>query len=171
MIIRSRSLKKTSWKNGGGLTTEITRSGGDDFSWRVSFAEIAKDSAFSAFAGYDRALVIWKGNGIRLGGVDHLPFEPFYFSGDLVQESQLIEGPVVDLGVIYRRAEWRADMRVITSVADVIRGETNLLFVTNGELEVGHERLVPQDTFVFSKVSALSASQDFRAIAIGLIKK
>jgi environmental stress-induced protein Ves len=171
MIIRSSSLKKTSWKNGGGVTTEIARSGGDHFSWRLSFAEITIDSSFSVYAGYDRALVVWKGNGIRLGGELHLLFEPFYFSGDVYSDSQLIEGPVVDLVLIYRRSEWKAEMTVVHSVPLFNRGATSFLFVIEGVLNVDREQLWPQDTLLYENDAGVIGSCNFCAIYIQLIKK
>ena len=44
--IPSSSYQRTRWKNDGGWTTEIARSGGDDFRWRIRIAEIESDGPF-----------------------------------------------------------------------------------------------------------------------------
>ena len=187
MIIRASTLKKTPWKNGGGLTTEIIRFGrdgrvgdpasGEDFSWRLSFAEIKTNTAFSIFSGYDRVLTVWEGNGIKLGGATLLPLTPFYFSGDLALEAKLTDGSVVDLGLIYRRTEWSAKMsvsaHVANLVANLVANETNLIFVIAGKLDINGGQAGARDTVVFDwsgSAADITTSRDFKAICITLTR-
>lgn len=57
------------WKAGRGVTHEIaigpTEASIDDFSWRLSIATIDRSTTFSAFAGYDRTLLLLDGPGAR----------------------------------------------------------------------------------------------------------
>ncbi len=58
-ITRAAELPSTPWRNGQGQTTEIALAGRpDDFAWRVSLAEVARDSDFSPFPGVDRIIML-----------------------------------------------------------------------------------------------------------------
>ncbi|MEV1021543.1 HutD family protein [Streptomyces sp. NPDC050264] len=100
------------WKNGGGVTREITGSpagaGMADFLWRVSLAEVAADGPFSAFPGVGRTLTMVEGDGMELtvGGVETLvntPYQPRDFAGDVATDCRLLGGPVVNFNVMWRR--------------------------------------------------------------------
>lgn len=165
MIIRAQSLTKSLWKNGGGTTTEIYRSGGGfggasggapsaaSYEWRASFAEIASDGPFSEFPGYDRALVVIEGEGIRLDGETHLPLTPFYFSGDQARLAELIKGPVRDFGVIYKHDLFTCRLDVITTVDQLDDDLGTLLFVLKGELQIGRETLRPHDSWLSQRLT------------------
>ena len=100
------------WKNGGGVTREIAAwpegAGMDDFAWRVSLAEVAADGPFSAFPDVDRTLTVVEGAGMDLtvGGERWLVntrYVPRDFRGDLPTDCRLLDGPVVNLNVMWRR--------------------------------------------------------------------
>ena len=67
-IIRRSSFTAIPWKNGGGITHEAIRvpPTGEAFLWRVSVAQIDSSGPFSDFAGYDRKMVLLRGQGIAL---------------------------------------------------------------------------------------------------------
>ena len=118
------------WKNGGGVTREIAvrpeGAGMDDFDWRVSLAEVAADGPFSAFPGVDRTLTLVEGAGMDLtvGGERRLVdsrYAPQDFRGDVRTDCRLLEGPVVNLNVMWRRGEGRTPPTVA-----VVRGELHL---------------------------------------------
>jgi len=78
-LIRGASLAPRAWKNGGGVTREITAGPADAaldaFAWRLSIANVDAPGAFSTFAGIDRTLVLLDGAGMRLneaGGRVHV---------------------------------------------------------------------------------------------------
>lgn len=108
------------WKNGQGVTAEIAISPGsakfpqDEFIWRLSSATIKTANLFSQFEKCDRLLAVWKGEGLVLNGFELLPFTPFQFSGEQAIECRLINDEVVDLGLIYRRDQVSAEMKVLT---------------------------------------------------------
>ena len=100
------------WKNGGGVTREIAAwpegAGMDDFAWRVSLAEVAADGPFSAFPDVDRTLTVVEGAGMDLtvGGERWLVntrYVPRDFRGDLPTDCRLLDGPVVNLNVMWRK--------------------------------------------------------------------
>ena len=102
------------WKNGGGETSEIAVSPDgselDAFDWRVSMARVATDGPFSTFPGVDRTLTVLEGSGLRLkvgddAAVDLTPDSPpLSFPADVHTAARLLDGPVLDLNVMTRRA-------------------------------------------------------------------
>ncbi|MFE4721071.1 HutD family protein [Streptomyces sp. NPDC056728] len=100
------------WKNGGGVTRNIAASppdaGTDDFVWRVSLADVEGDGPFSAFPEVDRTLTMVEGAGMELTlGGEHRTVDERYvpqdFRGDVPTDCHLIDGPVVNFNVMWRR--------------------------------------------------------------------
>ena len=151
------TLPARPWKNGAGLTREIAThppdAGIDDFDWRLSVAEVARDGPFSAFPGIDRHIVLLRGAGMRLvstsGEVDHRlehPGVPFAFAGELTIEARLLAGATIDFNVMTRRGRWRAELVSRHAPACVPGAEAMLLLCCAGEWEVGSagtRRLTP----------------------------
>lgn len=125
MIIRllnPADYRSMPWKNGGGRTTEIAchppAAALDDFLWRVSIADVARDGPFSLFPGVERTIVLLDGGGMRLtgGGCDvelRTRFEPYRFSGDEAIECTLLAGPVRDFNAMIRHGEARGSVTVV----------------------------------------------------------
>ncbi|MEV7339717.1 HutD family protein [Streptomyces sp. NPDC093544] len=118
------------WKNGGGVTREIAVSpegaGMGDFAWRVSLAEVAADGPFSPFPDVDRTLTVVQGAGMDLtvGGERRLVnslYVPQDFRGDIPTDCRLLDGPVVNLNVMWRRSAARRPPTVA-----VVRGRLSL---------------------------------------------
>ena len=111
------------WKNGQGVTSEIAifppmaRFPDDEFTWRLSSATIKSANHFSQFKNCDRLLVVWKGDGLILNTSELLPLKPFHFSGTEPMDCRLLGGEVVDLGLIYRKDQVKAEMKVLTLTA------------------------------------------------------
>ncbi|CAM5513901.1 MULTISPECIES: HutD/Ves family protein [Streptomyces] len=125
--MRSFERVSTEWKNGGGITREVASgppgASLDDFTWRVSLADVALGGPFSVFSGIDRILAVVDGPGMTLvvDGVPHRvdPYEPFTFSGDAVTVGTLLGGPIVDLNVMVRRAKATAQVRIVRDRASM----------------------------------------------------
>lgn len=117
-LMKTAQYKVMPWKNGLGSTAQIdivpdgASFPGEDFLWRLSSATVSQGSAFSQFPGCDRLLVVWKGEGLLLNGVPLLPLKILKFSGEDVIDCQLIGGPVVDVGMIFRRDRVEAELAV-----------------------------------------------------------
>jgi hypothetical protein len=98
------------WKNDAGWTSEILRVPDQDaWDWRLSIAEVEADSAFSAFPGVDRWLMLLSGEGMQLCFQDGVtqtlrpPHGAAQFSGDRALTGRLVSGPSSDFNVMWRR--------------------------------------------------------------------
>lgn len=119
-VIRFRTYRETRWKNGGGVTHEIARSGeSPETDWRVSLATIDRDGPFSDFAGFDRTIVPVEGAGFELSFDDGTRvvlgrlYEPFRFAGEKKVECRLLAGRSRDLNAMTRRSHWTHDVTTL----------------------------------------------------------
>lgn len=118
-LISRDQLKIMPWKNGSGVTAEIDiePAGSDfqenNFEWRISSAHIADETTFSKFPGYDRILTVLSGDGLMLNNQDLGPFEVYEFQGEDRIDCALIENPVEDLGVIFKRDKYECSMQLL----------------------------------------------------------
>lgn len=147
-LIDLAQLPATPWKNGGGSTRQLAiappGAGLDDFSWRISCAQVASSGAFSHFPGVDRSLALLTGSGLELQRAGarhtlHADGEVLVFGGEEDVAAQLIEGPVTDLNVMTRRGLWRHQLRHLqlsgTQTPD-LRAELVLIYCLRGTLLV-----------------------------------
>jgi len=105
--------QKMPWKNGRGVTEEILREPAQgEFQWRMSRATMTEATPFSRFDGYDRVLTVVDGEGIRINGEEVDLYKPYYFAGEVEVFAELINGPIVDIGVIYQRDLYSAVLRL-----------------------------------------------------------
>ena len=111
-LLRAHDYRRMAWKNGGGITTEIARSAGDDeFDWRISIAEIAQDGDFSIFPGVDRELMLLDGGGVELLIGSDAPvaltqrYQKHAFPGEAPVSCRLLDGPTRDRIKCYGQAE------------------------------------------------------------------
>ena len=114
--MKPSDYKAMLWKNGQGQTLEIDRfpETDDRFLWRLSQATIQVDGPFSAYQGYDRWLMVWKGPGLFLNQERLGPLQPFHFSGDSESSYRLIGTQVEDIGLIYDRTKITAQMSLVS---------------------------------------------------------
>ena len=144
-VLRYAGYARMRWKNGAGWTSEIVREpDADDWSWRLSIAEIEADAPFSAFTGVDRELVLLSGNGLRLRFEDgeshelHPPHDALRFAGERVCIGELLDGPTRDFNLMWKRDAveatlWRRPL-VGTMVLFVEPGESWAIHVLAGHL-------------------------------------
>ncbi|MCC6406946.1 MAG: HutD family protein [Planctomycetes bacterium] len=117
--------RRVPWKNGRGETLELaifppeaTFERGD-FAWRISKARVEESGPFSAFAGFDRILVVLEGDGLVLAHGDASPrarlrkLEPYRFAGDWDTSGELVRGPIADFNVITHRERARAEVQTL----------------------------------------------------------
>ena len=111
-LLPAADRKAVAWKNGGGTTREIAAEppGADmtSFRWRVSLADVGGDGPFSGFPEVDRTLTMVEGAGMELVmGDEHRTVDERYvpqdFRGDVPTDCRLIDGPVVNFNVMWRR--------------------------------------------------------------------
>ncbi|MET7485699.1 HutD family protein [Streptomyces sp. NPDC005538] len=163
------------WKNGGGVTREIAAwpegSGMDDFGWRVSLAEVGADGPFSAFPDVDRTLTVVEGAGMDLtvDGTRHLVntrYSPRDFRGDVPTDCRLLDGPVVNLNVMWRRSA-AATAPTVAVVRGRLRLRSDTLVVAlDGSAEVAGTTLGPYDAVQLGEEAVLHALG--RSAVIGL---
>lgn len=137
------------WRNGGGGTREIARHphDADDWMWRLSIARVESDGPFSSFPDIDRHLLLLSGNGLRLrfddGTLQTLmpPHGALRFAGDVAVHGELIDGPVTDFNLMWRRDRFTADVwlrpLVGSGVLAVAAGETWAMHLVAGRLQLG----------------------------------
>lgn len=96
------------WKNGLGVQYEVVCDGSlpDDWTWRLSTADITQDVPFSIFPGVNREFCVADGNGVVLtiNGVEHRcePGSIMKFRGDDEVYATLIDGPMRALNLMVR---------------------------------------------------------------------
>lgn len=155
----SRTLERESyrpmpWRNGRGSTLEIARepTAGEEFAWRLSLADIERNSEFSAYPGYSRALVLVAGNNLRLRfrGHGHYSLNPAKrgtrFEGDWQTHCAVPKGPCTDLSLIVRKGPAGRKVSVVreptvlrlesTRRVVISEGLCGALFVLEGSLAV-----------------------------------
>ena len=111
MLVAASSAAPLPWKNGGGVTRELLRlpaSGSDDWTLRISVADIAADGPFSPFPGITRWFAVLAGAGVRLAWPDRVRDvrrgdAPLQFDGADAPGCSLLAGATRDLNVMVRR--------------------------------------------------------------------
>ncbi|MDP3847831.1 MAG: HutD family protein [Pseudomonas sp.] len=115
-LIDRATARQMPWKNGAGLTIELAIAPADadlsNFQWRISSAQVADSGEFSRFAGIDRSLALLAGAGLRLQGAQTAPLlvtvqaPVAVFTGEQAISAELLAGPITDLNIMTRRADW-----------------------------------------------------------------
>jgi hypothetical protein len=112
ILVQTSRTAPMPWKNGGGVTRELLRlpaDGGDEWTLRISVADITADGPFSPFPGVTRWFAVLDGAGVRLA----LPGRtrdvrrgdaPLRFDGADAPGCTLLDGPTRDLNVMVRHA-------------------------------------------------------------------
>lgn len=163
-ILRAAQRKASPWKNGGGVTWEVAASRADapldDFEWRISIAEVASAGPFSSFPGIDRVLTVIEGRGLSLTveGLGEATLgassAPYAFPGDAACTASLGDGPIRDLNVMTRRGEWSAKVRRLFGPVDLISMADVAVLVALTPLDIGGQRLAPDDAVVLDDATA-----------------
>ena len=117
-ILSPGKFISSSWKNGGGITREIARSHpGDDWVWRISIAEVTTDGPFSKFDGMSRILTVIEGKGVDLKSSDGVIaarlLKPVFFSGETDILSNLVNGEIKDLNIIFDHTKITAEVNLL----------------------------------------------------------
>lgn len=129
MHLRPSDARRVPWKNGRGFTDELAlwpRNASferADFHWRISKAAVEESGPFSAFPGFERVLVVTRGEGLVLDHGNSAPrarverLVPYRFSGDWPTNATLIDGRIEDFNVLCRRGSARAEVELWTDGA------------------------------------------------------
>lgn len=169
-VLKADQYTKMLWKNGAGYTLEIARSLGDlDFDWRISMADVTTSGPFSTFPNKQRIITVLDGNGIKLH-VDDLPARSlklgdiFAFHGESQVQSELVDGAIRDLNLIYDSAKFHARFqRVDGTEAQTFLSSADLIFIFNSgsDIEVAIEEkaflLAAHETLKIEKTTAMTS--------------
>ena len=154
-VLKADQYTKMLWKNGAGYTLEIARSlGGLDFDWRISMADVTTSGPFSIFPNKQRIITVLDGKGIELH-VDDLPARSlklgdiFAFHGESQVHSELVDGAIRDLNLIYDPAKFHARFQRVdgTEVQNFL-SSADLIFIFNSGSET--EVVIEDKTFVIT---------------------
>jgi environmental stress-induced protein Ves len=105
-ILSTTTIAPQAWKNGGGQTRELlVWPSSENWSLRISRADIEKNGPFSAFPGVDRWFAVLQGAGVILIFADashtqRLDSEPLNFNGAQSPDCHLLDGPTQDLNLM-----------------------------------------------------------------------
>ena len=144
------------WANGRGTSYEIAsdRDDEDRWSWRMAIAPVVVDGQFSSLPGVDRELVVIEGNGMVLDvdgkSVECMPSQVVRFSGDSTTFARLVDGAVVDIGLMTVRGTIAGSMVVITDAGDEFASDVTVA-VGDAVLETAdgkHYRLGNKDALL-----------------------
>jgi uncharacterized protein len=108
IVQRASERAAVPWRNGLGVQYEIICDGSlpDDWTWRLSTADITQDVPFSVFPNVDREFCVADGNGVvlNINGADHRcePRSVTTFRGDDLVFATLIDGSVRALNLMRR---------------------------------------------------------------------
>jgi environmental stress-induced protein Ves len=126
------------WRNGAGMTREIARDplAGEPFRWRLSLADITEDGPFSAYPGYRRALVLVRGDDLRLRFRGHgtqrlcAAGRGTRFEGEWNTECTIPSGPCTDLSLIVHRGAVRSPSCIVRAPSVLAVASTRALVLS-----------------------------------------
>ena len=133
MILRTAAnAAPQPWRNGGGVTRELLclpAGAGDDWTLRISVADIEADGPFSPFPGVTRWFAAVSGAGVRLGfrdaAIDVRPGDaPLSFDGADAPGCTLLDGATRDLNVMVRSRRADALVTVATFLDEAEPGHS-----------------------------------------------
>jgi environmental stress-induced protein Ves len=149
MVQRASQRAAVPWRNGLGVQYEIICDGSlpDDWTWRLSTADITQDVPFSSFPGVTREFCVADGNGVvlNINGVDHRcePGSVTTFRGDDVVFATLIDGPMRALNLMVRDGAKHRSMQLNSAdavIADlsvaIAIGASSILVFDGDETEL-----------------------------------
>lgn len=169
-VLKADQYTKMLWKNGAGYTLEIARSQGEiEFDWRISMADVTTSGPFSLFPNKQRIITVLDGQGIVLH-VDDLPARSlklgdiFAFHGESQVHSELVDGAIRDLNLIYDPAKFHARFqRVDGTEAQTFLSSADLIFIFNSgsdtEVAIGDTTFVltANETLKIKKTTAITS--------------
>ena len=155
-IQRSPEHRVVPWANGLGVTADVFLSPPDmdEWTWRLSIADVSDDLPFSIMPGIDRHIVVAQGAGMGLtiDGCTELRMgrttPPFSFAGESVTTCRLLDGPIADLNLMIRRGRATGALRVVTVAASspiaLSQGDVAVV-VLEGTVAIGDAELATFD--------------------------
>ena len=133
------------WRNGLGVQYEIICYGSlpDDWTWRLSTADITQDVPFSSFYGVTREFCVADGNGVvlNINGVDHRcePGSITKFRGDDVVAAALTDGPMQALNLMLRDGSNARPLQIARVGQHIVRSQVIVAIMGSASVEVANQ--------------------------------
>ena len=146
-MILQRASERTAvpWRNGLGVQYEIICDGSlpDDWTWRLSTADITQDVPFSVFPNVDREFCVADGNGVTLNinSVDHRcePGSITKFRGDNVVAAALTNGPMQALNLMLRDGSTVHPLQISHVGQHIVRCQVIVAIKGSASVEVANQ--------------------------------
>jgi len=145
IVQRASERAAVPWRNGLGVQYEIACDGSlpDDWTWRLSTADITQDVPFSLFSGVTREFCVADGNGVvlNINGVDHRcePGSVTTFRGDDVVFSTLIDGPMRALNLMRRDGLTVRPLQIARVGQQIVRCQVIVAIMGSASVEVANQ--------------------------------
>ena len=167
-IVQLRDVAPTPWRNGGGVTRELTAwPNASEWIWRMSVAEVASSGPFSRFEGVQRWFAVLSGAGVRLsigGQMQELTRSsaPLCFDGASPVDCQLLDGATQDFNLMLRSGIASAQMQRVSGVLKLDTGVSTVVAVyavgTGAKVYFNHQILtVPAHSLAWRQLPANAA--------------
>ena len=133
------------WRNGLGVQYEIICDGSlpDDWTWRLSTADITQDVPFSSFPLVTREFCVADGNGVTLNinGVEHRcePGSITKFRGDDVVAAALTDGPMQALNLMLRDGSTARPLQIARVGQLIVRSQVIVAIMGSASVEVANQ--------------------------------
>ena len=145
ILQRASERAAVPWRNGLGVQYEIACDGSlpDDWTWRLSTADITQDVPFSSFPGVTREFCVAEGNGVilNINGVDHRcePRSVTTFRGDDVVFATLIDGPMRALNLMVRDGSTARSLQIARVGLHIIKCQVIVAIMGSASVEVANQ--------------------------------
>lgn len=163
-FLAGAAARRVRWRNGLGWTRELLCvPDADDWTWRLSIAEIEQTAPFSSFPGIDRVLVLLSGSRLRLAFDDgetqllEAPYAHHRFAGERAVTGELLAGPTRDFNLMWKRDAVDAQLEVL-AFDGPLRIETSAdaegaIHLLQGSAVLEGFALEPEDTVTYAATS------------------
>ncbi|MCU1393623.1 MAG: histidine utilization protein HutD [Ilumatobacteraceae bacterium] len=121
-VQRSAEHHVVPWANGLGVTADVFLwpAEAEEWTWRLSIADVSDDLPFSVMPGIDRHIMVAHGAGMALtvGGAPEHRMDtttlPLSFAGEAATTCRLLDGPIQDLNLMVRRGHGTGSLRNVS---------------------------------------------------------
>ena len=146
-MILQRASERTAvpWRNGLGVQYEIACDGAlpDDWTWRLSTADITQDVPFSSFPGVTRDFCVADGNGVvlNINGVDHRcePGSITKFRGDDVVAAALTDGSMQALNLMVRDGSNVCPLQIVRVGQHIVECQVIVAIMGSASIEIANQ--------------------------------
>ena len=145
ILQRASERPAVPWRNGLGVQYEIACDGAlpDDWTWRLSTADITQDVPFSSFPGVTRDFCVADGNGVvlNINGVDHRcePGSITKFRGDDVVAAALTDGSMQALNLMVRDGSNVCPLQIVRVGQHIVECQVIVAIMGSASIEIANQ--------------------------------